>query len=112
MTRRVRPAESGDAELLARLNRPVQQLHARLHPDLFKSATDEAAVAAFFAGQLAAPSSDIGICEEDGEPLGYIWAERHHRAETPFCTATARLYIHHLSVVESARRQGAATALL
>lgn len=112
MTRSVRQAGSGDAELLARLNRPVQQLHARLYPYLFKPAPNEAEVAGFFASRLAAPSNAIGICEEGGRPLGYIWSEQQQRPETPFTRAAPRLYIHHISVIEEVRRQGVASVLL
>lgn len=112
MARGVRRAASGDAAVLARLNRPVQQLHARLYPRLFKSASDEGEVAGFFARILAVAGNEIGICEDDGKPLGYIWSERQQKAETPFSMGTARLYIHHVSVIEEARRQGVASALL
>jgi GNAT superfamily N-acetyltransferase len=112
MARSVRSAGIGDAEVLARLNRPVQQLHARLYPRLFKSASDEMEVAGFFARIVAVACNEIGICEKDGKPLGYIWSERQQRAETPFSVATARLYIHHVSVIEEARRQGVASSLL
>lgn len=112
MTRSVRQAGIGDAELLAQLNRPVQQLHAQLYPRLFKPAPDDAEVAGFFASRLAAPSHVIGICEQDGQPLGYIWTEQQQRPETPFTQVVPRLYIHHISVIEEARRQGVASALL
>ena len=108
----VRLAEKDDVETLARLNRPVQQLHTQLYPQWFKPAPEVANAAEFFAGIIAAPSNVLGICEAAGEPLGYIWAERQHRAETPFCAAISRLYIHHVSVIEEARRRGVASSLL
>jgi ribosomal protein S18 acetylase RimI-like enzyme len=111
MTLSVRTACESDIETLVRLNQAVQSLHADLDPALFKAILDPEEVSEFFAAQLAAPRHCIRLAELDGEAAGYIWFEEQDTAETPFTLARKRFYVHHISVAESARRRGVASAL-
>ena len=105
-------ASTPDAGLLALLNRDVQRLHAAMEPDVFKSDTDNEEVAAFFAATLALPENHVRVADTPSGPKGYVWFEIQERPETPLKFARRRIYIHHLSVQASARRQGIASALL
>lgn len=108
----VRSARDTDVGTIVRLNEPVQQLHAKLYPSVFKPQPDESSIRDFFAGLIAAEKHAIGIYEGSQGPAGYIWLEEHQREETPFTTAVRLLYIHHISVLEAARRRGVGSALL
>lgn len=112
MTIWIRTASAPDASLLARLNRDVQRLHAALEPGFFKSAPDNKEVAGFFAARLTWQDNHIRIADADGDPKGYIWFEVQDRPETPLTLPRKRIYVHHLSVQASVRRQGIASALL
>lgn len=108
----IRTASLWDAGLLASLNRDVQRMHARMEPGVFKADTDDAEVAAFFAARLARPEDHLRIFENADGPVGYVWFEVQERAETPLTLARRRIYVHHLSVREDARRRGIASALM
>ena len=83
-----------------------------MEPGVFKADTDDAEVAAFFAARLAHPEDHLRIFEGADGPKGYVWFEVQEHAETPLTLAGRRVYIHHLSVREDARRQGVASALM
>jgi hypothetical protein len=68
----MRRAGLQDAELLARLNRDVQQLHVDAHPRLFKAVSDDETVTAWFADLLAKPDAHLLIGLGGAEPVGYI----------------------------------------
>lgn len=108
----VRLATAADIAVLVRLNAEVQAMHAELAPELFLPVADEDAVAQFFAEAIAKDGNEIGLYPAAGEPLGYIFIELQSRDATAFTKAWRRLYIHHLSVAQAARRQGVATALM
>lgn len=105
-------AREADIGAIVRLNGPVQRLHAELYPGIFKAQADDALVHKFFAGLIAADEHVIGIYEGPEGPAGYIWLEEHPREETPFTKAVRSLYIHHISVLEGARRRGVGSALM
>lgn len=109
---KVRLAHEGDVLALARLNEPVQALHARLHPRKFLMNVDPAAVAAFFSDLIANGRNSIGICEALAGPAGYVWCEQRDRPGTPFSPPLRQLFVHHISVVESARRTGVGSELM
>lgn len=108
----VREALEADLDTLVRLNRVVQQVHARLEPMLFKAVTNDAEVSGFFAARLAAPENTICLAQWDGRPVGYIWFEKQDQPETCLTLSTTRLYVHHLAVEEPAQRLGVASTLL
>ena len=106
-------ANSVDADInvIVRLNRDVQQLHADLEPAFFKSNTNHEEVAAFFAGKLAL-REPFRLADGDNGPNGYVWFEVQERAETALTFPSKRIYIHHLSVRRRARRRGIASELM
>jgi diamine N-acetyltransferase len=52
------------------------------------------------------------IAEVESSPAGYIYAEIIDRPETSFNYAYQMIYIHHVSVRPTLRRQGVGRALL
>ncbi|WP_428485395.1 GNAT family N-acetyltransferase [Rhodopila sp.] len=112
MSTNVRAAAEADLDALVQLNQVVQTLPAMLYPDDFKLTPDQSALRAFFAAQLANPRNTIGMAEADHVPVGYAWFKRQSRPETPLTPARSRIYLHHISVVQEARRRGIAAALM
>jgi diamine N-acetyltransferase len=107
-----RPAQTGDAALLARLNRAVQQMHADNRPDFFKPPDDLAPFVQFFDGILAQSQNHVLIAEEDGQSVGYLYGEVIDRPENPYSYAWRYFYIHQISVEPPYRRQGIGSRLL
>ena len=108
----IRAATNDDLAVLARLNEPVQSLHAALYPADFKGNVDTADVASFFEHVAATPESSIAIAEQDGVLVGYIWFDISARHENAFNPPQSFVYIHHVSVAADARRRGVASAML
>ncbi len=108
----VRTAKKDDLDALVELNRPVQNLHARLYPNDFRADTDDAEVRQFFEARLAASGSTVIIAEISGKPVGYIWFDVRPRPENAFKLARPCIYIHQISVGPDARRQGVGTVLM
>jgi diamine N-acetyltransferase len=108
----IRLATEADVAALVRLNSEVQALHADLAPDQFYPVAPHAAVAAFFAKLIAKDGNEVGLYPAAGEPLGYIWIEFQSGEENAFKKPWHRVYVHHLSVTETARGQGVATTLM
>ncbi len=99
-----------DAELIARLNEPVQNLHHDLYPDLFKP-YDFKAVHVYFINVIHKAHHHFVVCMQGETPLGYIWYEEIKREETAFSSARNYIYIHQVSVEESQRGKGVGRAL-
>lgn len=104
----IRVAIEADLDTLVRLNQVVQDVHAELYPKDFVATVDADGLKAFLRPLLA----EVAIAELGSAPVGYIWFEVQARPASPFSPATRRLYVHHLSVVPEARRQGVAAALM
>jgi len=100
-----------DAFLLARLNRPLHELHVQQHPHLFKP-FDEEAIAVYFAGCLADSSYlHIGAFVAD-EPAGFVQAQLIEKPENPFAWGYRYVHIHQLNVLETFRGKGIAGELM
>jgi len=107
----IRRATAGDARALALLSAAVQDLHFTERPDVFK-AVDLAALEAWFRETIAEPLWRILIAEVSGTPAGYAAVMDCSRPENAFGKARRWREVEQLSVSETHRRQGVATALL
>lgn len=108
MTIVVRTATAADLDVLAELNQVVQNVHAELYPNDFRTTVDAEGLKAQLAPQLA----NVAIAELEGRPVGYIWFKEQTRPANPFSAARRCLYVHHLSVLPETRRRGVAAALM
>ena len=109
----VRRATPADAELIQELNRDVQQLHADAYPHLFKQPGPDTCSPASVMALMANPDVYYYVVSTAaGDPVGYIYAQIVHRAETPLRYALDLVYIHQIAVKPAYRRQGYARRLL
>jgi ribosomal protein S18 acetylase RimI-like enzyme len=108
----VREATEADAGNISSLNTDVQATHASAVPWLFKPASPDTFPPEVVAELLDEPSNLVFIAEVESTPAGYVYAEIIDRPETSFNHAYQMIYIHHVSVRPTLRRQGVGRALL
>lgn len=100
-----------DYQLIAKLNKPIQDLHAKLEPELFKPHNfDE--ISEFFRGVVEKHNHYFFIAMLDEEPIGYIWLEIVERQENPFRMAYKSLHVVHISLNEFSKNKGYGTKLM
>ncbi len=99
-----------DADLLAEMNRPLQQLHIDAHPDLFKP-FDKAAVTAYFQQCLANDTYwHLGIAL-DNELAGFVQAQKMVKPEHAFAYGYEYIHIHQVSIKKSFEGKGVGSIL-
>lgn len=111
MTATIRTAVIGDEEVLAKLNRFVQDLHLVRRPDHFKPIQIPELVG-WYRALLEKSTARMWIAEEEGLPVGYVLAIVHHLPESPFCQARHWCEIDQIAVDPKCRRQGIGRALI
>lgn len=100
-----------DYETLAKLNKPIQDLHASLYPDRFREYNFEAARDTF-AECVKDPQNIFLLLRAKEEAIGYAWAEfRIHRGSA-FTVPRKSLFIHQIAIIESKRGRGYGSALM
>lgn len=108
----LRRAGVADAEIIARLNEPVQRIHAQGRADFFKPHVVDAALIAWYCDVLVQPDHHVFIAESADTPVGYVYAKVVRRPDGPFVFATDALVIDQISVNEDQRGLGCGKALL
>jgi ribosomal protein S18 acetylase RimI-like enzyme len=108
----IRRATVADAEVLSSLNFDVQTIHWSALPTRFKPPGPDTFPPIAAAALLAAQDNLVFVAEVDSLPVGYVYAEVVHRPETPFGYAEDLVYLHHISVRPSYRKQGLGRALV
>jgi ribosomal protein S18 acetylase RimI-like enzyme len=108
----VRKATTVDAEVLSSLNVDVQTIHWSALPTRFKPPGPDTFPPTAATALLAQPDNLVFIAEVDSLPVGYAYAEVIHRPETSFSYAEDLVYLHHISVRSSYRKQGLGRALM
>jgi ribosomal protein S18 acetylase RimI-like enzyme len=111
MTQFIRAAIVGDEEVLARLNRFVQDLHLVQRPEHFKP-TQIRELAEWYDSLLQSSTARLWIAEVDGQPVGYLSAILHHHQENPFARARDWWEIDQIAVDPTYRRKGIARSLI
>ena len=108
----VRKATEADAGVISSLSSDVQAVHASAMPWWFKPAGPDTFPADVVALLLDEPSNLVFLAEVGSSAVGYIYAEIIDRPETSFNYAYQMIYVHHISVRPTHRRQGVGQALL
>ena len=107
----VREATKADAACISSLNTDVQAVHASAVP-WFKPAGPDTFPPDVAALLLDEPTNLMFLAEVESSPVGYVYAEIIDQPETSFSYAYQMIYIHHISVRPTHRRQGVGRALL
>ena len=100
-----------DHLVLARLNQPVQDLHAELHPSDFKP-HDREAMEEAFESLLASDHTYAYVAHLVGRPIGYLLCMIKERPESAFQYEKKILYIDQISINPHYRRQGIGSLLM
>lgn len=107
----MRISQTQDAILIAKLNKPVHDLHHSLYPAYFREYNAEEIIETF--KQLIKKKNNcFFVLEDDEEAVGYAWIEKVFYPETAFKKAYTSIYIHQLSINESKRQKGYGTKLM
>lgn len=108
---RIRVATVEDAPLLARLNRPVQDLHAEREGHLYIP-WNSVNIESFYLELLQRGEMTALIAETDEGPAGLLLYRVVHREANPFRGPIDQVYVDQLSVLPEARRRGVGAALM
>ncbi len=103
--------QSNDAELIARLNYTVQELHHRQYPKYFKL-YDYEAVRNTFTELLAKENWYAYVAYDDAFPIGYILFFIRDYEENPFRLSYKGIHIDQLCVVEEYQKRGIGSRLM
>ncbi|MGG2065324.1 GNAT family N-acetyltransferase [Bacillus sp. S14(2024)] len=107
----MRISETNNYEIIAKLNEPVQNLHASLYPEYFHPYRYDA-VKDFFQNMIDSPSFIFLLLEESNQSVGYAWLELKSYPGNAFKKTYTSIYIHQISVLETYRNKGYGTQLL
>lgn len=98
-------APTRDAQLLALLNKDVQDLHHRLQPHIFKP-WDQDSIASALKTMLQSADLLAFVAKVDGQHAGYILLKVIEKDENAFAYADRMIYIDQISVKNEFRGQG------
>jgi ribosomal protein S18 acetylase RimI-like enzyme len=112
MSLRITRAQAADLSDIVRLNGVVQDVHAALRPDIFRSDWASSALEQFWLERMTEPANTIALATIEDKPVGYIWFELQDRLRDALHHARRRIYVHHIAVDEHARRAGIGRKLL
>ncbi|MCM3719029.1 GNAT family N-acetyltransferase [Fictibacillus phosphorivorans] len=100
-----------DYELVATLNKNVQDVHVELFPESFTPYKYEP-IRDYFKEIMMDSNQLFLVVKEDTTPIGYVWLTLRHSAETPFKKASKSLYIHQISIDKNHSNKGAGSQVI
>ncbi|MUK88886.1 GNAT family N-acetyltransferase [Ornithinibacillus sp. L9] len=100
-----------DYELIAKLNKPVHELHVNLYPEFFKEYNSELITEAFKT-IMQNKQQLFFVIIKNKEALGYIWTEVVQYQENVFRNSYQTLFVHQLCVSQTDRNKGYGTKLM
>lgn len=100
-----------DANLLARLNHDVQELHNQIEPTIFKPHSTEA-MEGLFSTMLENEYISAYVVQVNEEPAGYILLNVKQYLDTPFRYAYKTLEIDQICVDSKFKGQGLGKVLV
>lgn len=101
----MRIEETGDFELIAKLNEQVQNLHHELYPNKFKP-FNYSEVCKYFEKIIEDENQHFHVCYDDNYAVGYIWFSEIVKSDTAFSNESHYLYVQQVSVNERQRGKG------
>jgi len=108
---RIEVATFEDASLLAELNQPVQELHARTVPEFFRPAS-KTEIESFFRDLLKDEAHHAFVAYEGSKPVGYVLLVIRERPPTPFSYARRWLLVDQISVLPEYEGMGYGQGLM
>jgi len=103
----IRRATLADAELLAGLNKDIQQIHADAYPSLFKQPDNFAEfVADFETHKLSDVDGFVLIIEADQQAVGYIYAKVVTRPENAYVYAQKLMLVDVIAIKPAYQKKG------
>ncbi|MES2557985.1 MAG: GNAT family N-acetyltransferase [Bacteroidota bacterium] len=100
-----------DYRLIASLNEEVQELHASLHPQIFKH-YDEARVEAALKKMIVSVNCYAFVALQDGTPIGYMVLLVKEYPESAFTFARETLYIDQIGVLNGYQKTGVGSLMM
>lgn len=97
--------ETNDFECIARLNKPVHDLHYKLYPELFQP-YDYDDIKQFFHNVTFMENHLFLLLEEEEKAIGYVWVEIIHSPPNVFKKAYEAVYVHQISLISEKRNKG------
>jgi ribosomal protein S18 acetylase RimI-like enzyme len=103
--------ETNDYKIIAGLNEEVQNLHARLHPEMFKP-FDRFEMEKALENYLSEPNTYGYLVKQDGVDIGCAVFFLRETKENAFHYNIKTLYIDQISVLTKYQRTGAGKILM
>jgi ribosomal protein S18 acetylase RimI-like enzyme len=100
-----------ESEVVALLNKDIQDLHASLYPDLFKEFEFDS-VNNYFKKIMENPNFLFLIIKDNDQNFGYTWIEIRDNQENAFTKSNKSIFIHHLSIAIEHRNKGLGLTLM
>ena len=100
-----------DYNIIAKLNKDVQDLHCDMHPDIFKS-YDYETMYKGFSEYISQENFHSFIAYYEEEPVGYILVCIRDYKETPFKAGYKSLYIDQICIKKEYRHKGTGHKLI
>ncbi|MFJ7365723.1 GNAT family N-acetyltransferase [Peribacillus frigoritolerans] len=97
--------QTRDYEVIAKLNRNVHDLHAKLYPKYFKDYNYHA-MKETFKSFVENNNFIFLVLKEQEEPIGYAWIEIKTYPESAFKNEYKSVYVHQLSIIENKTHKG------
>lgn len=94
-----------DYELIARLNKPVHDLHVKLYPKYFKKYNFDS-IKEVFKRMINNEGYVFLVLNDDQETIGYAWIEIKEYRESAFKKGYNSIYVHQICVEDSKRKKG------
>jgi len=111
MTFKIRDATALDLPRIIDLSEQIQRQHAAALPNDFLYPADRKDVSDFFEKLLNDESQNILLATSEDKAIAYLWYEIQRSHPTLFTQSKNRLFVHHIFVCSTFRRQGAAKQL-
>ncbi|OMP66350.1 GNAT family N-acetyltransferase [Domibacillus epiphyticus] len=100
-----------DYEMIAKLNKPVHDIHSKFYPEYYKEYSENAAKE-FFKKIINIESFIFLILEDRNQTLGYVWIEIRNYPEIAFNKGYKAVYVQQISIIESQRNKGYGAKLM
>lgn len=103
--------QTNDFELVAKLNKPVHDLHCSLYPNYFNE-YDYVEIKDVFKKMMGIETFIFLLLKEDKVGIGYAWIEIRDYQVNPFKKPYKSIYVHQINIMESKRKKGYGTILM